>query len=254
MIDKVRSEDAAISLLRYYDAQDRQQRKWFARTRRSKKLRNKAQSYAALIESTGSLKKEKSSSYYDPHFLDDPNLYFDETEESNSRLPGLMYYLFSTNRDSEAKRLLNQKFWQKHPQLQKKNMSLTKIRNVERRLVEIGQEADLELASVACAFVYFEKLILKDVVMKENRRVIAGACLLLATKIMERKEKRMASIIEVTSKHMDVSAQEILEREFAIYAALEFALYLPFSEVAPHLQRIVEITGNSNEVILPMKG
>ncbi|CAG8815065.1 95_t:CDS:1, partial [Racocetra fulgida] len=39
-------------------------------------------------------------------------------------------------------------------------------------------------------------------------------------------------------KHLDVTTKEVTEQEFAVFAALDFELYLPTSEFMPHFERI----------------
>jgi hypothetical protein len=58
-------------------------------------------------------------------------------------------------------------------------MTLSKINSVKLHLVNIGKAVDLETSSVSHAFVYFEKLIQKQIVNKQNRKLLAGIVSLL---------------------------------------------------------------------------
>lgn len=65
-----------------------------------------------------------------------------------------------TMRPSEVKRELNEQFRLAHPEIMPE-ITLSKIRSIKNHLVEIGKAVDLEISSVAHAFVYFEKLVIK---------------------------------------------------------------------------------------------
>ena len=37
----------------------------------------------------------------------------------------------------------------------------------------------------------------------------------------------------------DISSREFFPYEFSVYAALEFELFIPYWEIAPHLERLI---------------
>ncbi len=63
-------------------------------------------------------------------------------------------------RPSDLKRELNEKFRQKHPDIDP-TLTLSQIRKVKENLIDAAFDVNLELSSVAKAYAYFEKLILK---------------------------------------------------------------------------------------------
>lgn len=58
---------------------------------------------------------------------------------------------------------------------------LTSLKREIRKLAQ--EECGYEEPTVAMAFVYFEKLVLQGKLNKQNRKLCAGACVLLAAKI-----------------------------------------------------------------------
>ncbi|ORZ40086.1 hypothetical protein BCR44DRAFT_1386649 [Catenaria anguillulae PL171] len=104
---------------------------------------------------------------------------------------------------------------------------------------------NLEVSSLAKAFVYFEKLVLKRAVIKSNRRLVGAICLLLACKVNEPKESlNIGQLLEAMAKALGkVSVKDMRDNEFAVFAQLEFNLYLPQHEFMPHFERICAIKG-----------
>ncbi|KAI9168107.1 hypothetical protein H9P43_007478 [Blastocladiella emersonii ATCC 22665] len=118
------------------------------------------------------------------------------------------------------------------------SLTLSQIRNLKRRLVDVGMAHDLEISSLAKSFVYFEKLVLKRTAVKANRRLVGCICLLLATKVNEPKGFKFGPLLESLSKTLGVAVKDIREHEFNVFAQLEFNLYLPLHEFIPHFERI----------------
>lgn len=62
------------------------------------------------------------------------------------------------------------------------------------------EECGFEEPTVAMAFVYFEKLALKGKLNKQNRKLCAGACVLLAAKIgSDLKKHDVKHLIDVST-------------------------------------------------------
>ncbi|KAF9094128.1 CDK5 and ABL1 enzyme substrate 1 [Mortierella sp. GBA35] len=254
------------SVLRYNDdrAPNKRRRRRFDREyiqqiTKEALIRKKANSFAYLLTQSNALDpepQESSSSTYDPYYLDDPEL----KTGKNRTVISLACYMGSViqyTRPSDLKRELNEHFRSRHPTIDP-SITLSKIRKVKTDLLAISEELDLEISTAALAYAYFEKLILKgswkgketnplstesntSIVTKENRKMIACVCLLLAYKVNEPKRSsgEFATLMKYMTKHMDVSAKDIKESEFHVFSLLEFNLYLPRQEFLPHFEQIL---------------
>ncbi|CEP10152.1 hypothetical protein [Parasitella parasitica] len=150
---------------------------------------------------------------------------------------GISTAVNTTMKPSELKREMNEQFRMNHPEISSE-ITLSKIRAIKLHLLEIGKQVDLEVSSVAHAYVFFEKLVIKNIVTKKNRKLIAACCLFLATKVNEAKGTWFGPLLDAMDDELDVDAEEIHEHEFAVFADLEFNLYVPRREFMPHFERI----------------
>jgi hypothetical protein len=137
----------------------------------------------------------------------------------------------------DLKKNQNTIFQEHHPWL-RSNITLSKIRSVKRKIVEIAISKALDVAVVALSYVYFEKLILKNLVTKQNYKVVGAACLLLAEKFYGTRPKSFKFVIEALEKAFKVSSKEILAHEFTVYKDLAFSLFVDGNEVLPHLVKL----------------
>lgn len=125
------------------------------------------------------------------------------------------------------------------------SMSLSKFRTLKSILFTLmEQNSDLlEEATVACAWVYFERLALQGLVNKSNRKLIFSACLLLAIKYNQDKQfdERIPEFFRTTlpqAFRYEVTAKDVFRTEFKVLAALEFDLGVSLAEASPHFQHL----------------
>lgn len=225
-----------FSVLRLYDSKKRSRKKVYMDKFASidpLKKRKLAESFAHFLQPVVT-----TSGLYNPFELDDPEL---KTGRHRTviTLPSYISSIIEYARPSQLKHELNQLFRQRHPDIVESGLSLSKIRNLKMALLEVALAENLELASVANAYTYFERLVLRHYVNKENRKLIGAICLFLAVKINDIKDLDYAALLAQLEKVLWVSPKEIRDSEFAVFVELEFNLRIPLEEFMPHMERLV---------------
>ncbi len=182
---------------------------------------------------------------YDPLFLDDPELRTGK-HKTVIALPGYLASIGHFTRSEELKRELNEQFRQIHPTIDP-SLSLSKIRNLKQSLIKVAEGLDLELSTVAKCFTFFEKLVLKDLVNKANRKIVAACCMALAAKSnSDPTDLSYFLLLSTLSEQLTIPMSDIVSTEFLVFAALQFDLFPPQHEYLPHLERILAVLDYSN--------
>ncbi|XP_071807514.1 CDK5 and ABL1 enzyme substrate 1-like isoform X2 [Asterias amurensis] len=176
---------------------------------------------------------------YDPMELDNPELHTGKHRKVMT-FTSYMVSVLDYTKPSELKKDINQKFKERFPSI---DLSLSKLRSIKKEMRKIAvDECNMELITLAHAYVYFEKLVLYGKINKENRKLCAGACLTLAAKLNDNKGADLQNLIKEIEDTFRENRKEFLQLEFPILVALEFSLHLPENIVLPHYRRISQMT------------
>ncbi|XP_072571392.1 CDK5 and ABL1 enzyme substrate 2-like isoform X2 [Paramormyrops kingsleyae] len=173
----------------------------------------------------------------------DPNLLSDPRWPCGKHKRVLIFASYMTTvieyvKPSDLKKDMNETFRERFPHIK---LTLSKIRSLKREMRTLSEECGLQPVTVAMAFVYFEKLVLQGRLNKQNRKLVAAACVLLAAKISsDLRKPDVRLLIDKLEERFRINRRELIALEFTVLVALEMALYLPDSKVMPHYRRLAQ--------------
>ncbi|XP_023601327.1 CDK5 and ABL1 enzyme substrate 2 isoform X3 [Myotis lucifugus] len=174
---------------------------------------------------------------YNPNLLDDPQW------PCGKHKRVLIFASYMTTvieyvKPSDLKKDMNETFREKFPHVR---LTLSKIRSLKREMRNLSEECSLEPVTVSMAYVYFEKLVLQGKLNKQNRKLCAGACVLLAAKISsDLRKNEVKQLIDKLEERFRFNRRDLIGFEFTVLVALELALYLPENQVLPHYRRLTQ--------------
>ncbi|XP_038165265.1 CDK5 and ABL1 enzyme substrate 2-like isoform X2 [Cyprinodon tularosa] len=173
----------------------------------------------------------------------DPNLLSDPCWPCGRHKRVLIFASYVTTvieyvKPSDLKKDMNETFKEKFLHIK---LTLSKIRSLKREMRAVSEDCGLQPVTIAMAFVYFEKLVLQGRLNKQNRKLVAAACVLLAAKISsDLRKPEVKQLIDKLEERFRINRRELIPLEFSVLVALEMGLYLPESKVMPHYRRLVQ--------------
>lgn len=174
---------------------------------------------------------------YDPNTLDDPEL-ISGKHKKLFQFSSYRVSIIDYAKPSALKRDINEKFKLRYPRIA---ITLSKLRSIKREMKKIIiDECGQDPGVLAHAYVYFEKLVLFEKINKENRKMLAGVCLLLAAKLNDIKGGDLQTLVKEIEDTFRENRKDLFAFEFPVLVALEFALHIPVQEVMPHYIRLMQ--------------
>ncbi|KAF1770257.1 hypothetical protein GCK72_002075 [Caenorhabditis remanei] len=134
-----------------------------------------------------------------------------------------------------SKQVMNEDFEIKYPLI---HLTLSKMKSLKREMALLGKSNEVDVYTVATAFVYFEKIIGKGLISKVNRKCVAGASLLIALKMNDYKKTTIKNYIDEAEEQLREQKSDLLAYELPICSVLQFKLQPSIEEIQPHVDRL----------------
>ena len=90
-------------------------------------------------------------------------------------------------------------------------MTLSKIRNLKRDIANMSA-LGVEFSTLALGWVYFERLLFQKFV-KQNRKLLAGVCIILAHKFNQGEQSQLTSLKNLISGIRDLDRKDELDSD-----------------------------------------
>lgn len=153
------------------------------------------------------------------------------------------------------KQSLNEQFRERHPQLPP-SLTLSKIRNIKKSALLGCMALGIEVATTACGVIFFERLCLKGLITKANRRLTMAVSLLLSYKFNEcltpKFHSRLEALLDFIDKDWKISKKEVFDGEFGAFVHLGFSLHVPHQHIFLVCNRLLKLVYKSTRGYLGM--
>eukprot|EP01032_Pedospumella_encystans_P010270 gene10270-12022_t len=193
---------------------------------------------------------------YDPNFIDDPSMlhgshrYVLQRKESTG--PIISSIIHFVNKQ-DLKLSLNEKFRERHPSLPP-SLTLSKIRNLKKVALLTCLSIGIEISTVAMAMINFERLCMKSIVTKYNRRLTMAVSLVLAVKfnetVYDNYHSMLNALLSFFDREWDLPKKEVFEAEFGAFVHLGFTMHIPFPHVYLMYSRLLKLLNQTSKQYL----
>eukprot|EP01038_Epipyxis_sp_PR26KG_P012988 gene12988-17416_t len=199
---------------------------------------------------------------FDPNALDDPELIHGSNkyvlQRAASTGPIISSIILFAN-EKELKASLNEEFRERHPHLPP-SLTLSRIRKLKKRILLFCLSIEIELSTVAIAFINFERLCLKCLVTKANRRLAMAVSIVLAYKFNENStttensltdyHKILASLFQYFDTEWDLDKKQVFDAEFGAFVHLGFSLHIPYQHIHSVYSRLLKMANQTGKQYL----
>ena len=112
----------------------------------------------------------------------------------------------------------------------------------------------IEISTVAIAMVNFERLCMKSLVTKYNRRLSMAVSLMLAVKfnetVYENYHGVLNALLSFFDREWDLPKKQVFEAEFGAFVHLGFTMHLPFPHVYLMYTRLLKLLNQTSKQYL----
>ncbi|CDR93964.1 cyclin dependent kinase binding protein, putative [Babesia bigemina] len=122
-------------------------------------------------------------------------------------------------------------------------LSLTKLSRIKLTMFLAPRFVHhLDPSTVFSAWILFERLVIKGVVTKQNRRLYAATCLVIAYKFNQDGEHTAVNdVIAYLCRDRSITPTAIFASEMKVFTQLEFSLKQSYSGMRRHVQHYLEL-------------
>lgn len=139
---------------------------------------------------------------------------------------------------------MNELFSEINPWIHK-SLTLSKLRNLKIDLFNlINHIPEIDISTISCAWVFFERLVIKGYVHKGNRKLYAATCLILSLKFYQHDDihilEKLLIYIQKLDKKENLTPSLIFSMEFTLYKLLDFSLQHTYENIRLHIHQYLE--------------
>ncbi|VUC53778.1 cyclin dependent kinase binding protein, putative [Plasmodium berghei ANKA] len=144
----------------------------------------------------------------------------------------------------KLKEEVNELFSEINPWIHK-SLTLSKLRNLKIDLFNlINHIPEIDISTISCAWVFFERLVIKGYVHKGNRKLYAATCLILSLKFYQHDDihilEKLLIYIQKLDKKENLTPSLIFSMEFTLYKLLDFSLQHTYENIRLHIHQYLE--------------